>query len=230
MRRLGILLIVAVCCLPGAAVGQLTLPGLESETVLPLTQNPADVIRANLEARQQEYDDRLDRRQSEFRWQLERLERRRNDLADRAQTWRQRRAELGRTGPARREVLSHLLERAEEMDELLRETEESYDAQIQGLIEASAAARQLQLDVDATPGWLEDGLSTAAIDARIEDLEVEIALRRARLLDLQEHRTLLEDAGQEHRETLDEVRLAMLDEELSARFTSVDAGSPSDSS
>ncbi len=215
MRRLGILLIVAVCCLPGAAVGQLTLPGLESETVLPLTQNPADVIRANLEARQQEYDDRLDRRQSEFRWQLERLERRRNDLADRAQTWRQRRAELGRTGPARREVLSHLLERAEEMDELLRETEESYDAQIQGLIEASAAARQLQLDVDATPGWLEDGLGTAAIDARIEDLEVEIALRRARLLDLQEHRTLLEDAGQEHRETLDEVRLAMLDEELS---------------
>lgn len=218
MRPLSILILVATACLPGAAWGQISLPGLETETVLQVTQNPADAVRAKLEARQQEYDDRLDRRQAEFRWQLERLERRRDDLADRAQGWRQRRAELGRTGPARRAVLSQLLERAEELDELLRETEESYDAQIQGLIEASAAARQLQLAVDSPPGWAEDGLGTSAIDLRIEDLEVEIALRRTRIADLEGRRALLVTAGEEHRARLDEVRLAMLDQELSEQL------------
>jgi len=217
VSRLPLVLVLLLMSLPAPAAGQFRLPGLEAETVLPLTQDPGDVIRANLEARQQEFDDRLDRRQTEFRWQLERLERRRTDLAEQTRAWRQRRSVLARA-PERYETLTLLLERAVQLDELLRATEEAYDAQIQALIEASSHARQQQLDVDTPEGWLEDDITLREIDERMEDIDVQIAIRRSHIDELQERGRLLDASVQQHRQMLDEGRLALLDRELSERI------------
>ncbi len=221
--------VAALVLLPAPAAGQFTLPGLESESVLPLAQDPAEVLAAGLAARGEEFDDRLDRRQAEFRWQLERLERRRTSLADRSQAWRQRREELKRTrgvGKQRLTTLGALLEAATELDAILRATEEAYEDQVQALIAASAEARQLQLDVEAPAGWLEDGLNTRAIDARIEDLQVEIALLEGRIEDLVETRSVLEGAVEQHREQLDAWRLEMLAEEVAETLEAGTAPEP----
>jgi small-conductance mechanosensitive channel len=59
---------------------------------------------------------------------------------------------------------------------------------------------------------MEDGLDTRAVDARLEDIEVEIQLRGSRVEDLLERKALFEAAVEKDREMLEEARLVSLKE------------------
>lgn len=210
-RLLGLLCLAVLLLVPGSSAAQLRIPGFDSDAVL-LPQDPADGLKASLGADQEAFGGRLERRQTEFRWRLERIDRMRSELATDEQRWRERRDVLvaKRAGPARREVLTLLLELARELDGLLRSTEAALDQQVQTLTDAEARARQLQVRVSGSQGWGDDELTTAEVDRALDDLAIELARRESRLLDLESSRELLEAAFQEHREALAAARLAMV--------------------
>ena len=213
MLRLVPTLIVAFALLtPQLAQGQLLLGSLGEETETePGSEGPEDGLRAVYETAEHDFDDRLQRRQDEFRWRIERLESRRRDTAGQLQGWREREAELSRQGrgPERRELLGQLLLLASELDGVLRDLIDAHDAQLRRVQEAAAAARHLGVEVrtGATIAW--EDLDTVGIDARLRQLDERVKAGEARLDELAGARDAVAAALEGHQLALEEARRSL---------------------
>jgi small-conductance mechanosensitive channel len=210
--RLALIALCLLFALPSVAEAQLSLPGLEADEDDGLdASDPASVLRATYGAAQQDLEDRLERRQAEFRWRLERLDGRRSDVAGQLQGWRERQAELQRRGrgPERQELLTELLLLARELDGVLLELEDAFEAQLRSLQEAAATTRRLAVEVDANPAFADGDLGSTEIDAEIRRVQELVAEREARRSELTVRREELVVLLAEHREALADARHAV---------------------
>jgi small-conductance mechanosensitive channel len=206
MRRLVPSLVVAIALLaPQLGHAQLLLGGLQDDAdAVQAAEGPLDGLRATYATAERDFDDRLQRRQDEFRWRIERLESRRRDTAGQLQGWREREAELSLRGPERRELLGELLLLASELDGVLRDLIDAHDAELRRLQEAAAAARHLGVEVTASATVQDEALDTMEIDARLRQLADRARSGEERLGELAQARVALDSMLEGHQLALDE--------------------------
>lgn len=206
---------VALTFAPAPAVGQLLLPGLESEAAveLPVEEDPAELLVQDLTAVEASFTRRLERQQDQARWHLERLEARQTALReDRKQLVKRRRELLRVGGPERRQALADLLARSRSLEELLERISEARAAHEAVLLDGVTEVRRLILEAgNRLP--MDEAETTAEVDEFIEALQVRAVLASTRGSAAEADLTAATEKLAEHRGLLDIARRVLVEQE-----------------
>jgi small-conductance mechanosensitive channel len=196
------LAVAASLASPPVALAQLSLPGLEAQSVeIPLSRNSSGAQIEELRSREEEFLQRLDGLQARSRWQIERLENRRRWLDEQGKGHTLRLQQIPPPdAPARRLALAELLANHQELDGWLRSLEDGYDTQLRTLMAAAGDARRLRQDIADDDGAT--AMVGDEVQARLDAVRSDRQESADRLADFEETRRLAQSGLADHKKEL----------------------------